>query len=172
MFDGQNSTGLIKGVQFGILGPGVNVVKTLYLVNTGAAGDRVLDISIQSRAISKSSPEASPTTPISPDTQAYRSDTSETLQTLTVPTIDPIKVSYGVGYRRPLTERPGLANLTTFEDEFWDDGEGGEALVNATMEVVGPWSLEILSAKLIHKVRIFMSVPLRKLTDDRTEIMQ
>ena len=150
VFDDQRSAGLIKGVSFGVVPPGVNVLKTLYLVNTGAAGDRILDISIQSRTMPKPSPSGS--TPISPDSQSYPSDTSEALQTLTVPTVNPITVSYNVTYKRALAEQPGLANLTTFDGEFWDDADGGEALVSARMEIMGPYSLNVESVKLIRHV--------------------
>lgn len=150
VFDDQHSSGLIRGVSFGIVAPGVNALKTLYLVNTGAAGDRTLDISIQSRSIPKSSPSSSA---VSLDVTAYPSDTSEALQTLTVPTINPIKLSYDVGYTRTLAKRLGSAHLQTFEGDFWDDGEGGEALVSVRMEVVGPWGLEVQSVNLIRQVR-------------------
>lgn len=149
VFDNERSTGLIKGVSFGVVAPGVNVLKTLYLVNTGAAGDRTLDISIQSRSTAKSLSSSA-----SPDRVSYPSDTSEALQTLTVPTVNPINLSYDVGYKRVLAERPGLANLKTFEGDYWNDGEGGEALVSTRMEVMGPWDLEVLSVKLIRQVNI------------------
>jgi hypothetical protein len=70
-------------------------LKTLYLKNTGGVGDRVLDISIQSR---------------SPVAQ----DTSEVLRTLFVPTIAPMKVEYGVKYlhaRRDVAWIDGLAYI-------------------------------------------------------------
>jgi hypothetical protein len=145
ILDNESSSGLIKGVAFGVLAPGVSVLKTLYLVNTGAAGDRMLDVSIQSR--STAIPEA--LTSESSELQ----DMSETLQTLIVPTVDPIKVTYGVEYRRALGPRAGLADLRTFEGEFWDDGDGGEAMVNARMECVGPWGLEVESIQLQTQVR-------------------
>jgi hypothetical protein len=126
------------------------VLKTLYLFNTGAAGDRIIDISIQSRTMQKLSPSSSGSR--SPDSQSYPSDTSEALQTLTVPIVNPITISYDVGYRRGLAERPGLANLASFDGEFWDDREGGEALVSARMETMGPFSLHIESVKLIRQV--------------------
>lgn len=163
--DGQQSSGLIKGVSFGTLPPGVNVLKTLYLVNTGAAGDRVLDISIRSQIKSKSSPVSSPaTTPSSPEMLANTFDTNETLQTLTVPTVNPIKITYDVGYKRPLADRPGIANLKTFEDEFWDDGEGGEALISSRLETVGPWCLELLSIELDREVSNTRVCAVRMLT--------
>jgi trafficking protein particle complex subunit 11 len=130
--------------------PGVNVLKTLYLVNTGAAGDRILDISIQSRALPKPPPSCPES--LSRESQSYPSDTSEALRTLTVPTVKPITISYDVGYRRSLAERPGLASLASFDSEFWDDGEGGEALVCARMETMGPYGLDIENVKLIRQV--------------------
>lgn len=150
VFDDQRSTGLIKGVSFGVVSRGVNVLKTLYLVNTGAAGDRIIDISIQSRTTLK--PSSSSPTSITPDSQSYPCDTNEALQTLTVPTVNPITISYNVGYRRALADRPGLANLTAFDGEFWDDGVGGEALVSARMEAVGPYALNVENLKLIRHV--------------------
>lgn len=152
-FGDERSTGLIKGVSFGVVAPGVTVLKTLYLVNTGAGGDRTLDISIQSRAIPKSTSIDSPiASPASSDAQEIMSDTSEVLQTLTVPTVNPIAVSYSIAYRRALKDRLGLSDLMSFSSDFWDDGEGGEALVTSRMEAVGPWSIEVLSVKLVRKV--------------------
>ena len=126
------------------------MLKTLYLVNTGAAGDRILDISIQSRTMPKSS--SSGPISVSRDSESQPSDTSEALQTLTVPTVNPITISYDVGYRRALAERLGPSDLASYDNTFWDGGEGGEALVNARMETMGPYSLEVESVKLIRHV--------------------
>lgn len=139
---------MIKGVPCGVLAPGVNVIKTLYLVNTGAAGDRMIDLSVQSRSTATPS---KPTSPVSPEGREL-SDVSELLQTLVVPTVDPVKVTYAVNYRRALGERPGLADLTTYEGDFWDDGDGGEAIVNVKMECAGPWGMDIEYVKLLRKV--------------------
>ena len=143
--ENEHSSGLIKGVPLGIIGPGVNVQKTLYLSSTGAPGDRMIDISIQSR---------STTTPIDPSTRddpdaTALLDTSETLETLVVPTVIPMKVTFGVSYRRSLESRLALADLRSFESDYW---EGGEAVVNTKAECVGPWGLEIESVKLIRRV--------------------
>jgi hypothetical protein len=126
------------------------VLKTLYLINAGAPGDRILDISIQSRTIPRSLSSVSAS--VSRDSQSYPSDTNEALQTLTVPTLAPITILYDVGYRRALTKRPGPADLALYDSEFWDDREGGEALISAKMEVMGPYSLDILGVKLIRHV--------------------
>lgn len=137
--DDEHSQSLIKGIALGTIIPGATTLKTLYLKNTGGAGDRVLDISIQSR---------------SPVAQ----DTSEVLRTLFVPTIAPMKVEYGVKYlhaRRPL---PGLTDLRTYESDYWDDGEGGEALVRAGMTCVGPWGVSVETVRLVRKVRLLCPI--------------
>lgn len=134
--DDEHSQSLIKGVTLGSIVPGATTHKTLYLTNTGGVGDRILDISLQSR---------------SPVAQ----DTSEVLRTLSVPTVAPMKVEYGVKYvhaRRPL---PGLTDLRTYESDYWDDGEGGEALIKARMVCAGPWSLSVETVRLVRKVSPF-----------------
>jgi len=131
--DDEHSQSLIKHITLGTITPGATTLKTLYLKNTGGAGDRVLDISIQSR---------------SPIPQ----DTSEVLRTLSVPTVAPINVEYGVKYlyaRRPL---PGLTQLHTYENDYWDDGDGGDALVRARMACSGPWGISVETARLVRKV--------------------
>lgn len=144
MLDDESSPSLIKGVRVGILAPGVSALKTLYLRNTGAGGDRMVDISVQSRYAASEDP--------SPENVELH-DITETLQTLVVPTVDPINVKWGVVYRRSLGERPGPADLRTFEGDFWDDGDGGEAVVDLEMQCVGPWSLEVENIVLERQVR-------------------
>lgn len=173
VFGGERSTGLIKGVSFGTIASGVTALKTLNLINTGAAGDRTLDISIQSRAISNvAAPDTPPCSPDSTDAHEI-ADTSEALQTLIIPTVSPIAVSYSVAYRRALTQPHRLAHLNTFGNDYWDDSQGGEALITSRLEVVGPWSLEVQSIKLMRKVR--NQLPRRSLhliTITRTAYMQ
>ncbi|KAK0494835.1 Gryzun, putative trafficking through golgi-domain-containing protein [Armillaria luteobubalina] len=134
--DNERSSGLIKGISFGVLVPGVSSIKTLNLSNTGGAGDRMIDISIQSRVVSRydSNEDLS---------KSEMEDVSEILQTLTVPTAKALNVAYDVAYRRPLVERLGLADLRRFEEDFWDEGETGEALVTLRLECAGPWALEL-----------------------------
>ncbi|KAJ7169134.1 Gryzun, putative trafficking through golgi-domain-containing protein [Mycena crocata] len=137
VLEDERSSSLIKGVNFGILQPGVSVVKTLYLVSSGAAGDRMVDVSIQSTALTEHQPE-------NPELQ----DMTETLQTLVVPTLDAIKVDFGVVYKRAVNAQTGVADLRTYDHDFWDDADGGEAIVTARMECSGPWALEVASIKL------------------------
>ncbi|THH12527.1 hypothetical protein EW146_g7608 [Bondarzewia mesenterica] len=144
------SSGLIKGVDLGTVSPGVTVLKTLYLTNTGAGGDRVLDISIQSHhAPQGADASASPSSPSSPSMSL--ADTSETLQTLVIPTVAAIKMAYDVKYTRVGGSTAGLLDLRTFDDEYWDNGDGGRATVEARLECVGPWSLSVEKVRLIRK---------------------
>ncbi|KAJ7716532.1 Gryzun, putative trafficking through golgi-domain-containing protein [Mycena metata] len=140
VLDDERSSSLIKGVNFGVLQPGVSVVKTLHLISTGAAGERMVDVSIQSTAVGGHQHE-------NPELQ----DMTETLQTLVVPTSEAIKVNFGVVYKRALTARAGVADLRTYDHDFWDDSDGGEAIVTAQMECAGPWGLEVASVKLLRK---------------------
>ena len=144
--DDEHSQSLIRHVALGTITPGATTHKTLYLKNTGGAGDRVLDISIQSR---------------SPIAQ----DTSEVLRTLSVPTVAPINIEYGVKYlyaHRPL---PGLTQLHTYENDYWDDGEGGDALVTARMACRGPWGISVETARLVRKVSFTCYSMLHDCTD-------
>lgn len=137
----KRSSSLIKGVSFGVLQPGVSIVKTLYLLSSGGAGDRMVDVSIQSTALGDHQSE-------NPELQ----DITETLQTLVVPTLDAIKVNFGLVYKRALGARAGIADLRTYNHDFWDDADGGEAIVTAQMECTGPWGLEVSSVKLHREV--------------------
>ena len=137
--DDEHSQSFIKGVALGTIPPGVTALKTLYLKNTGGVGDRVLDISIQSR---------------SPVAQ----DTSELLRTLLVPTVASMKVEYTVKYVHSRGPLPGLTNLRTYENDYWDDGEGGEALVKARMVCAGPWGVSVETVRLVRKVNLLRSI--------------
>ncbi|KAH9072843.1 Gryzun, putative trafficking through golgi-domain-containing protein [Lactarius deliciosus] len=130
--DDEHSQNLVKGITIGAIAPGATTLKTLYLTSTGGAGDRVLDISIQSRS------------PVS-------RDTSEVLRTLSVPTVAPMSVEYGVKYLHTPRPLPGLTDLRTYESDYWDDGEGGEALINARMTCTGPWGLSVETVRLSRK---------------------
>lgn len=137
--DDEHSQSLIKGVILGTVMPGETVLKTLYLKNTGGVGDRVLDISIQSR---------------SPVAQ----DTSEMLRTLFVPTVASMKIEYDVKYVHARGPLPMLTDLRTYGSNYWDDGEGGEALVKARMACMGPWGVSVETVRLVRKVSLLRPV--------------
>ncbi|THV06232.1 hypothetical protein K435DRAFT_773423 [Dendrothele bispora CBS 962.96] len=141
--DKEQSSAMIKGVAVGVLAPGVSVVKMLHILSTGAVGDRMIDISVQSRSIATSQPPNvnEDDSPISPALL----DITDILQTVTIPTVDPFKTTMNVAYKRALSTRPGLGDLRTFDAEYWDDSDGGEAFITSIFECVGPWNLEIES---------------------------
>ena len=112
----------------------------------------MIDISIQSRATTAAPSNDIAHSPHDGPSSAARLDVSETLQILIVPTVEPIKVAYETVYRRALGPRLGLADLRTFESEFWDDWQGGEGVVSARMECAGPWSLEVVSVEMVKQV--------------------
>ncbi|KAL5512612.1 hypothetical protein ACEPAG_3265 [Sanghuangporus baumii] len=127
IIEGEQSSSLIKGISFGTLHPGTTACKTLHLVSSGRAGERMVDVSVQSRTLAPLSDSES-------DAPAPRLETGEVLQTLVVPTVDAFIVTHEVSYGRRPTMGPGPADLSTFDPEFWDDMEGGRAFVKTTFE--------------------------------------
>lgn len=153
------SSSLIKGIQLGVLAPGVTIVKTLHLFNTGASGDRMIDISIQSRTVIAGESDHAGDQEDDEDDEDFDRETSshdstEHLHMIVIPTTNPFKLSHSVVYRHSLDPWPGLANLATFDQTFWDDWRGGQALVTATLSCVGPSSLNIESLKLERQVSV------------------
>ncbi|KAG6866197.1 hypothetical protein C0991_007222 [Blastosporella zonata] len=134
----ERSSNFIKGVPFGVLAPGENAVKTLYLISSGAPGDRVVDISVQSRA-----PNSVPD-PAAPELD----DMTETTKMLVVSTVDPLKIVQTISYRRGLDSWPGLADLNTFDGERWNPIMTSEALVHSVIKCTGPSSLQVESVTL------------------------
>ncbi|KIY69509.1 hypothetical protein CYLTODRAFT_372663 [Cylindrobasidium torrendii FP15055 ss-10] len=145
-FGEEISTGLLRGVAFGKLSPGASVSKTLHLVSTGSIGDRILDMSLQTRSTASVPSDASEHLG-----EADAEDLTELLRTFTIPTVRALAAVQEVVYRRATGPRIGLADLRAFEDDFWDDGQGGEAEVSSVFECAGPWQLEIEGVELKRK---------------------
>ncbi|KAI0343684.1 hypothetical protein BDW22DRAFT_1328221 [Trametopsis cervina] len=145
-YDKETWSNLIKGVTFGRLAPGVSAVRTLYLNSSVAAGDRVIDLSIQSNNLTYTPAPSTPLSPLSPSSAP--ADTGETLRTLVVPTIAPIIAEDLVKYRRSTAMQPGLAELSTYSDQYWDGAGCGIAIVSTTWTCVAPHGLKVESAKL------------------------
>ncbi|KAF8627616.1 hypothetical protein AX15_004317 [Amanita polypyramis BW_CC] len=140
ILDNERSTSLIKGISFGVLQPGANNVKTLFLINTGVSGERALDISVRSRPPIDQEVRVEEGPDGSRDGLEY--DSTEILHTLAVSAVEPFKISHDVVYRRSYQEWPGLAGLKSFDSNFWDE-RGGEAVVNVRVECPGPWPIEV-----------------------------
>lgn len=159
VIEDTRSSSLIKGVQLGVLAPGATTVKTLHLFNTGASGDRMIDISIQSRTTIAGKPEIDQAEDHEDDEddednngETSSHDSMEHLHMIVIPTTNPFKLTHSVAYRHALDPWSGLANLETFDEAFWDDRRGGEALVTARLSCVGPSSLNIESLRLERRV--------------------
>ena len=145
--EGERSTGLIKGISFGTLHPGTTGCKTLHLVSSGRAGERMVDVSVQSRTLA-------PLSDSEPEVATARVETGEVLQTLVVPTIDPFTVTHEISYGRSAMG-PGPADLSTFDPEFWDDRQGGRAFITTTFECaecIGASNVIIESIRLAAEV--------------------
>ncbi|PFH52170.1 hypothetical protein AMATHDRAFT_74451 [Amanita thiersii Skay4041] len=143
MMNEQRSSSLIKGIPFGVLHPAASATKTLYLTSSGSPANRVLDISVRSWMVTGDgeNPEVDHNAALDYD------NAFETLETLVVPTVDAFKTSHNVVYRRCSHEWVGLADLRTFDADFWDD-RGGEAVIDFRIESAGPWTVKVESIVL------------------------
>ncbi|KAF9012565.1 glutathione transferase omega-1 [Cyathus striatus] len=137
--DERRTMSFIKGVQFGLLAPDATASKTLHLINTGSAADRMLDFSVRSKIHEDEDEEDEEGEEQENEVQ----DVMEHLETIVVPTVEAFKVTQNVTYRRSLGEWAGQADLRTFNEDYWDDRRGGEALVSFKLECTGPSGVEV-----------------------------
>jgi hypothetical protein len=135
----QRSTSLIKGVSFGRLHPGESCRRRLLLLSSGDEGERVLDFSIQSRAI------PSPFT-LSGGPQ----DINETLHTLVIETVLALRLGAEPTYARDPSTFPGLFELSRYEQDFFH--RSCIASISARVIAQGPWDVVLNSIKLVPEV--------------------
>lgn len=152
-FDDQKSSGLIKGVQFGTVNPGVSVVKTLVLMSSGAPGDRMIDVSVQSSTTGRSPSEARSPSPSETPDGLQNHDTEEILRTLLIPTSSAFMVRQDVAYQRSLGPPPALADLSVLEGADWEGCVSGEAVVTTVVECAAPCGVEVEEVVLRRVVR-------------------
>lgn len=124
----------------------------------------MLDISIQSTSVqpestSEGDDDAEPCSSSSLSEHATI-DSCEKLQTIVIPTSGALAVTYDVAYRRSKGAMPALADLSTVEDDFWDDSYGGVAVVTTRIECLAPCGLVVESLKLHRQVGGMNLVPL------------
>ena len=151
----ERSTSLIKGVPLATLAPGVSTSVVLYLSSAGAVYERVIDISVQSHREVPASLTHEPESPQSPKSPTQsRVDRDEAIRTLVVPSVQPLSVEQKTVYRRSLKPSPGLADLSTYDDEYWDDGDVGEAIVTTTLACTAPSGIMVDTIKLIRQACI------------------
>ncbi|KLO13661.1 hypothetical protein SCHPADRAFT_852230 [Schizopora paradoxa] len=149
-FAGEQSTGLIKGVSFGALSPGMSAMKALYLTSMGSGGERVLDVSVQSKVKGASEIEVS-------SRIEHHARAQEHLQTFVVPVVWPFTFSHETTYSRR-ADNPGynLGDLDTFEREYWDDMYGGEANVQTTVtSAEGRDSISVIGFKFMEENKTY-----------------
>lgn len=138
--DEQRSYSLIKGVSFGQIKSGESVSKTLLLASAGAVGDRVLDVSTQSRSADERTES---------EENTDESDITEVLETLVVPVVAAFTTSSELTYRASLAPITPLVDLASFEPDYWHGG--GECIINTRIECVGPWRMLVESINLADK---------------------
>jgi len=155
----EESMSLIRGVRFGIMEPGVETVKTLYLLNTGAVGDRTLDVSVRSQSAAQlpSSPVHQTSESVGPH------DTNETLHTLVIPTTQAIQITSNVAYQRSLKSQAGLADLRSYGNGLWEDSASGEVAITSTFQCAASCGLRLENVRLENQVQYIRFALLSKL---------
>lgn len=140
----QESTGLIKGVSFGVIKPGGASSKTLFLLSSGSPGNRVLDVSMRSRAV----------TPGETGTHApsLEHDHCETLETLVIPAKQPFVATSEVVYHRSSGALRSLMDLGLYDQGGFDPRT--QVTVSTSIVNSGPWELELDSVKWDAQVSI------------------
>lgn len=152
---------MIRGILLGslVLHPSSSssseiITQTLLIKNTGGAGERVVDMSVRTRPRSKKK--------TNPETEGRTGDIeeeleleSETLKTLSIPCVDPLKISYDVKYRR------WSAHSSGGSPGLWDTSDSNslehEAVVRTTIECLGPWGVEIEKVVLVRRPLVEVS---------------
>jgi len=139
IFDRQRSSGLIKGIRFGTIAPGVSAAKTPHLVGSGAPGDRTIDIFIQftpvqAASMAKVGDDARHPHSSSSSNMHAATDACEKLQAILITMSRALSFAYDVVYRRSKNAMPALADLSTVQGDVWDDSDGGVAVIAARME--------------------------------------
>ena len=140
----ESSTSLIKGIAFGRLYARESSRRRLLLLSSGNEGERVLDFSIQSRAIP--SPSALPGRP---------QDINETLHTLVIQTVPALQLATQSTFARDPLTFPGLFELSRYEQGFFH--RSCIASISAQVIGHGPWDVILTSIKLIPEARDYLS---------------
>ncbi|KAI6029321.1 Gryzun, putative trafficking through golgi-domain-containing protein [Pisolithus microcarpus] len=145
--NGHRSSGLIKGAECGIIAPGASVRKTFILVASGAAGNRTIDVSVQSNASSTLPTVHRPTglSMSSSTSSLAANDTNEFLRTLVIPATAPFSVTHDVEYQVSLCPARPLSELSTLGGDTWD---GGEVIIMTKLECMAPCGLEVEGLEL------------------------
>lgn len=147
--DNEQSSGLIKGIEFGTIHPGETATKVLFLSMSGAAGPRIIDISIQSRV----------------DTGGVTQSDNEVLKTVTVQGLLAFSWETDVTYCHPVDSPTPLLDLSQI-----DAGRhriDAEAVVSVKLKLESPWDVVVHSIRVVEKVCVVYSIKPLEFTYDR-----
>jgi len=164
----QESTSMIKGVSLGTIKPGDTVSRSLYLVNRHGVGDRTLDVSITSHAVTKQSSSSTSSdtdgdededdesttsggdTKVSTEEKSPSRDVCETLRTVVVPALQPFSSTTETSYQRP---SPSGQIHSLFDLDAGSDLSRSSVTATVVTSIVnvGPWEVEILKLEWVTK---------------------
>ncbi|SGY32475.1 BQ5605_C002g01369 [Microbotryum silenes-dioicae] len=149
LVDEEWSLSFIKGISLGTITPKTRLRKTMHLECVGAAGDRLLDLSVRSIASSlKTAPVAE--VPSAPDNGIIEpappsNNFTELLRSIIIPAVDPLRSAFQVMVHQKRKALKPLLDLAPPSE--WD--AASDVTVVGTIHAAGPWDLEMTSLKLV-----------------------
>ncbi|KDE06050.1 hypothetical protein MVLG_03604 [Microbotryum lychnidis-dioicae p1A1 Lamole] len=149
LVDEEWSLSFIKGISLGTITPKTRLRKTMHLECVGAAGDRLLDLSVRSIASSlKTAPVAE--VPSAPDNGIIEpappsNNFTELLRSIIIPAVYPLRSAFQVMVHQKRKALKPLLDLAPPSE--WD--AASDVTVVGTIHAAGPWDLEMTSLKLV-----------------------
>lgn len=119
--------------------------QTLLIKNTGGAGERVVDMSVRTRPKRKISSVGTDET----ETDMTLESETETLKTISIPCVDPLKVSYDISYRRRMAATSSSSSPLLWDAPINEDTDVDprsleyEAVIRTAISCLGPWTVEV-----------------------------
>lgn len=77
------------------------------------------------------------------ENEIQENDVTEKLQTIAIPTSNAFQFTQEVFYQHNMKGWSALADLSSYEESFVDNGRGAEAMVVTDVRVAGSWSMYI-----------------------------
>ncbi len=140
-FGDQESNALIKGVSFGVVSPGQSVKQHMYLASAGSAGERVLDVSVQTKLVASSSSSTSAT-----------AEANETLRTIAIPVVYAFSGTSSVAYHRSPGQLAEHLDLTIYDKEHFTPQT--RAIMTTQITCGSKWDIEIADVAWVSKVHL------------------
>ncbi|SCV68679.1 BQ2448_800 [Microbotryum intermedium] len=153
LVDEESSLSFIKGISLGTIAPNGRLRKTVHLDCVGAAGDRLLDLSVRSIASSLNATPSVAEVPGAPENGSMEpapssSNFTELLRSIAISAVDPVHSAFQVLFHQKRKALKPLLDLAPPDE--WN--AASDVTVVGTLHAAGPWDLKVTSLKLVSEV--------------------